>query len=287
MDEGWPDIGHMIGISTLPLRGMPLERAIDVVYEEGFQVFELVPHLYGGPERFDQSMRRNLRDRLSCFETVTVHSSGAKLREGRRVNIASSQASYRRESIEHYLEHVQLALDLGAKVATFHPGYGDEKASPADVREAHRIFAQTASERAKDSNLQMGYEYFDVELTKDIGQPQFGILFDIGHAALQSEGDLNAGILQLMQETFPFIVQFHVHGVHVSGQGNKRDHQPFQANNGVDYARVLRAIKEQGFRGPLVFEIGVAEQSAAENLSNSVHAREQLIAIWSFLSGLP
>ena len=84
-----------------------------------------------------------------------------------------------------------------------------------------------------------------------------------------------------MQETFPFIVQFHAHGVHVSERGDKRDHQPLQANNGIDYARVLKTIKKQGFQGPLIFEIGVAmEQSAAENLKNTVYAREQFIKMW-------
>lgn len=272
------DIRHKVGISTLALRGIPLEQAIDAVDEEGFEVLELVPHLYGGPQSFDGNIRKSLKDKLSCFETVTVHSSGAKLIDGRRVNIASSQTSYRRESVEHYLEHVQLALDLGAKVATFHPGYKDEKASPKQVREANLIFAQAASERAKNSNLQMGYEYFDTKLTKEIGIPQFGILFDIGHAAMQSEGNLNAGILQLMQDTFPSIVQFHVHGVRVSEHGDKKDHQTFQANNGIDYAKILQAIKKRGFEGPLVFEIGISmEEGVAANLNNAVYAREELI----------
>ena len=42
---------------------------------------------------------------------VTVHTSGARLQDGRGANIASSDTSYRRESVEHYLEHIRLALD--------------------------------------------------------------------------------------------------------------------------------------------------------------------------------
>ncbi len=267
-----------IGISTLSLRGMPLEQAIDTVHEQGFRVFELVPHLYGCPGQFDVPIRKKLRDRLDCFETVTVHTSGARLQDGRGANIASSDTSYRRESVEHYLGHVRLALDVGAEASTFHIAHGDEKTSPEQVREAHLEFAQIALEQARDSDLRMGYEYFDTKLTEDIGHAQFGILFDIGHAALQSEGDLNAGILQLMQEMFPSIVQFHAHGVHVSERGDKQDHQPLQANNGIDYAKVLCEIKERDFQGPIIFEIQNSTDQA--NLKNTVYAREEFIGIW-------
>ena len=129
----------------------------------------------------------------------------------------------------------------------------------------------------------MGYEYFDTELAEKIGRPNFGILFDVGHAALRSEGDIDAGIAQLMKEMFDFIVQFHIHGVHVSEQGDKQDHRPFQANNGIDYTRVLKMAKEGNFQGPFIFEIEVSTESAAVNLQNTVYAREQMAKIWKEL----
>ncbi len=272
------NIRSRIGISTLSLREIPLEQSIDTAYEQGFRVFELVPHLYGGPEQLDLPMRKRLRDKLGCFDMVTVHTSGAKLQDGRGANIASSDTSYRRESVEHYLEHIHLALDVGAKLSTFHVAHGDEKTSPEQVRAAHLEFARIALDQVKGIDLRMGYEYFDIELSKEIGKPQFGILFDIGHAALRSEGDLSAGILQLMREMFPSIVQFHAHGVHVSERGNKQDHQPLQANNGIDYARVLHRIKEQNFQGPIIFEIQNSTEQV--NLENTIYAREEFVEIW-------
>ena len=272
------NIRNRIGISTLSLRGIPLEQVIDTVYEQGFRVFELVPHLYGGPEQLDLARRKRLKGKLSCFDMVTIHTSVARLQDGRGTNIASSDTSYRRKSVEHYLEHVRLALDVGAKLSTFHVAHGDEETSPEQVRETHLAFAQIALEQAADSHLQMGYEYFDTKLTEDIGQPQFGILFDIGHAALRSEGYLSPGILQLMREMFPYIVQFHAHGVYVSEQGNRQDHQPLQANNGIDYARVLHSIKEQNFQGPIIFEIQNSTEQA--NLENTMYAREEFVKIW-------
>ncbi len=122
-------IRKRLGMSTLSLRKLPFEEAIYVVYEAGFRVIELVPHLYGGPEKFDKNMREKLKETLNRFEMVTIHSSEAKMSDGRRVNLASSEASYRRKSIEHYLEHVRLALDVGAKVVTFHPTGIHDKAN--------------------------------------------------------------------------------------------------------------------------------------------------------------
>ena len=271
-----------IGVSTLALRKMPLDEAIAAVYENGFKVFELVPHLYGGPESFDLNTRKNLRERLAGFEIATVHSSGAKLTDGRGVDIASSEDLHRRQSVEHYLAHIQLALDLEAKLVTLHPGVGDDRSTSDTVREANLVFAEAALEKIKDSDLQIGYEYFDGELTTEIGNPKFGILFDVGHAALRFEGDPNPNILRSLEELFPHIVQFHIHGVRASPQGEKEDHNSLQVNNGIDYAKVIEAIKRYGFGGPLLFEIGIREegQNISENLKDAVYAREELVKMW-------
>ena len=271
------DFGRQIGISTLALRDMPLAQAMKAAFKGGFRVFELVPHLYGGPERFDEHARKDLKEELAPFEMVTVHSSGPTLPDGRRVNIASSESSCRRQSVEHYLAHIRLALDLGAKVVTLHPGYGEGGAPPAQVREANLTFARTAIEEAGDADLQMGYEYFDLELTREISHPRFGILFDIGHAALRLETDITSGILRWIEELFPYIVQFHVHGVRLLEGGRKQDHLPLQANNAIEYAQVIQAMKRCCFAGPVVLEIQNSDKY--ENLKNSILGREELLAM--------
>ncbi len=276
------ELRRRFGISTLALRQMPLDEAIQAVTREGFGVFELTPRLYGGPERFDRQMRQRLRESLGPFEMVTVHSSGSTLPDGRKANIASSDESYRRESVAHYLALVELALDLGAGVVTFHLGRGDEKTSPDRVRDANRIFAGAATEKATGSDLQMGYECFDTELIKDIGEPRFGILFDIGHAIHGLEADVTPGIVRMIKECFPSIVQFHVHGVQAMAEGVTRDHLPLQLNDVIDYADVIREIGKGGFAGPLVLEIGIRPdgQDAARNLKDAVYARDEFVAVW-------
>jgi sugar phosphate isomerase/epimerase len=269
---------RQIGISTLALKDMPLAEGIRRAFEGGFRVFELVPRLYGGPERFDAQARRDLKDQLACFETLTVHTSGPTLPDGSRVNLAAREPSRRRQSVEHYLAHLRLALDLGARIATWHPGYSEAEASPAQVREANRTFAQTAIAEAGDGDLQMGYETFDLELTREIDHSRFGLLFDIGHAALALEEDITLGILEWMEALSPYIVQFHVHGVRMLEGGRKQDHLPLQANDAIDYARVMRAMRGHGFGGPVVFEIENADKY--ENLGNSILGREELLSLW-------
>lgn len=270
--------GRQVGISTLALRGMPLAQAIECAFQGGFRVFELVPRLYGGPERLNERVWRDLKEELAPFERVTVHSSGPALADRGRVNIASSDGSCRRQSVEHYLAHVRLALDLGAEVVTWHPGHSEGGAPPAEVREANLAFALRAMEEAGDEGLQMGYECFDLELTREIGHPRFGLLFDIGHAALRLETDITPGILRWMGQLFPHIIQFHVHGVRLSGGGPKQDHLPLEANNAIDYAQVIQAMKRQCFAGPVVFEIENSDNQ--QNLRNSILGREEFLSIW-------
>ena len=283
------DFRNRIGISNRALRRMPVEETIDTVCETGFRVFEVVPHIFGPqgrPESLGQEERRRLKKRLSCFETVTLHCSGAivpGMPVDKRVDIASPDPSYRRKSVEHLLTLTQLALDIGVNVVTYHRGVGDEKTTPTQLQEAMLTFARMAIEKVKDRNIQMGYEIFVGDprygaLIEEIGDPRFGILFDIGHAAMRFEGDLTAGVLRLLEKSAPFIVQFHAHGIQVMEDGVKHDHRPIQVNNGIDYAKVISAIKEHGFSYPLIFEIGT--KGGPQEVRDSVYAREEFIKIW-------
>ena len=135
------DFKHRWGISTLCLRDMSLDQAIRSVYSQGLHVFELVPRVYGGPDRFNQSVRTDLQEKLECFDTVTVHSSGPSVSKGRKADIASSDPGHRQRSIDYYLFLIHLAMDIGARLVTFHPGIGDETMTLVEVREANRAFA--------------------------------------------------------------------------------------------------------------------------------------------------
>ena len=271
------DFKRQWGISTLCLRDMSLDQAIGSVFKQGFHVFELVPRVYGGLDRFDQSMRTDLQEKLSCFDTVTVHSSGPSVSEGRKADITSSDPAHRQRSIDYYLSLIHLAADIGAQLVTFHPGIGDETTTPAQVREANRAFAEIALDKTQDTDLGLAFENFDLDLSRQIGSSRFGILFDVGHAALRFKASMTDGILKLLKELYPYIFQFHFHGVHVSPNGDRKDHQPFQKNNGIAYHKIIQDLLKYGYSGPMIFEIGIFSDNGTENLIDTVAARNELM----------
>ena len=285
-------IRRWIGISTHAVKNLSLDEAIDAARKRAFGTLEINPHLYGGPGYFSQASRGDLKKKLSCFDMVTVHPSAATFRDGRRLkyyspegrrgNIASLDAEFRRSSVEEYLAYVRFALDAGASLIAFHPGRTGQEGSSGEEREANAAFAQAALGEAQGSGLRFAYETFDLALIEEIDSPRFGVLFDIGHACEQVAGDLTLGVIELMGKLFAHIFQFHVHGVHVSPDGRLRPHLPLQANNAIEYSRVLRAIRVAGLPGPLIFEIGTkGDQDMAANLKSAEHAREEVLAMWA------
>ena len=183
--------------------------------------------------------------------------------------------------MDHYRALAQLALDIGASLATFHAGYGTKDEASDREREAHLICAREVADETRDGDMQMGFEYFDWELARTIDRPRFGVLFDIGHAAMRSSGDLASGSLALMESLAPYIVQYHVHGVSVSEDGQKADHQSFAANNGIDYSRIVEAIEKCDFAGPLILEIEAwRDEDPLRNLRHAAQARDELVAMW-------
>ena len=84
-----------ISLSTLCLRGIPLEEAIERALEAGFSALEWTPITYGGPEAFDSIRCEDLRKRFEAFKTLTVHSSGMG-----GADICSHDADHRSRSRE-------------------------------------------------------------------------------------------------------------------------------------------------------------------------------------------
>ena len=189
---------------------------------------------------------------------------------------------FRRRSIEEYLGYVRFALDVGAHLIAFHPNKMDNRRLHNAEQEANAAFAWEALKEAEGSDLGFAYETFDLSLIEKIDDPRFGVLFDIGHATEQVKGDLTNGVIELMGKLFENIFQFHVHGVRVSDDGRTQVHLPMQANNGIDYIKLIRAIKTRRYRGLFVFEIGTkGDQDLSTNLADADYARRDILEIWS------
>lgn len=284
-----------IGVSTNSLKDLPLMEAVALVEEKGYNAIEINPHLYGGPEHIDRAIRRELKDRLAAFEIVTVHPSSGTWRDGRRLkywspdgirgNMASSDLSFRKESIDEYLTYVEFAIDVSADLILFHPEI-TKRAPTEEQLQANVEFVEIAMKSASDSEMLFGFETFYTPLIERIGLPNFGILFDIGHAAQEMEGgdaeEVSDGVTRLLTSMIDKVFQFHVHGAFVSNEGKVVPHRPFQVNTCIDYPAIVRMLRDRRFSGPLIFEIGTGvTQVLEDNVENALFARERILELWN------
>ena len=254
-----------IGPSTLCLKGIPLNEAIDRVRDAGFTAFELTPITYGGPEVFDDRACNDLRRRFEAFATTTVHSSGLG-------NICSTDAEQRSRARAGYYGLLRVAKGMGAGTLTLHPGGGGPEGVPDEENVA---FGKTLVEAAADSGIRLGYELFDHGIAEAIGDPHFGVLFDIGHASCRGPEVSTEDVMQMMDELSDQTVQYHVHGV---GEPDKTDHLPFAENAWLDYGPIVRKIEAHDFQGPVILEIGIRDENWQRNLEDCVLAKEALLS---------
>ena len=252
-----------IGPSTLCLKGIPLDEAIDRVRDAGLTAFELTPITYGGPERFDENRCDDLRRRLEGFGTTTVHSSGLG-------NICNEDSDLRERAKSGYFGLLRVAKGVGADVVTFHPGRGDSEPGTAEVNIA---FGKELVEAAEDSGVRLGYELFDRRIGEEIGA-DFGVLFDVGHASRRGSEVTTDDVLGMIDELSNQTVQYHVHGV---GDPEKTDHLPFSENTWLEYDRIIDRVEAQRYQGPVILEIGIRDQDWQRNLEDCVSAKESLL----------
>lgn len=279
------------GISThfLPAtHGESLFDAIDMVLAAGFEGFELVPADYQGtigypytiknvglwPRTFGKEARSELRDKLSPFAFVTVHSPNLG------VNIASINPGIREESVRQYMEIMELAADLGVKIVTFHCGKPTSGfVSPPQELIGHDVaFGRKALSYAQKHQLTIGYEVTAPlermsRVLDELG-PEFGLNLDLGHAAMEGvppEEWIDRYGERVIEVHFNSVFQLWDPGVFV-------EHQPMERNNIIDYPAVFGRLKAQNYEGPIVLELLGNDISQA--LDVCLRARENIIRIW-------
>jgi len=285
MEGKMKPIEDRIGVSTLCMRGIPIEEAVVRISRAGFKAIEVVPvkvqrdaNIDYWLEYFDVTKRREMKSLLEPFEIVTVHSSGLG------VNICHENGVERRRAADRYNALMEFAADINARneverrsgfsqVVTFHSGRSD---NPAMTDKYHIEYGRIAAEYATANNLVAGYEFFRPEVIAQIDSPHFGINFDIGHAAQRmppSRDECTQGVLSWIAKMMDVIVEFHVHGVYTDGT-SMFDHQPFHNNNALDYGHITSFLAGK-YQGPLMFEIVSGDAEAS--LADCVCAKKQLL----------
>jgi sugar phosphate isomerase/epimerase len=237
---------------------IPIEKAIGRIQHAGFGAIEIVPvKVQRSPdvgdwiEYFSPAKRVEIRSLLRAFETVTVHSSSLG------VNICHPDPAKRRRAAERYDALLEFALDIGAPTVTMHSGNAGDR----DLTDRYHVeYGRVAAAYASKNGLTAGYEFFRPEVIAEIGNPYFGLNFDIGHAAQRmppSRQECTQGVLDWIEHMMPVIIEFHVHGVFIDGT-SMVDHQPFHRNTALDYSRIVSLLVEADYEGPLMLEIEIS-----------------------------
>jgi len=280
------NISEQLGLcSALPAaHGETLEQAAAMVLEAGFAGFELVPtdaqaqigyphdvpNVGLWPRDLLPQERQELRGRLSGFRFCTVHTTPLD------INIASANPGIRDESVRQYFECMDLAIDLGLEVVTFHIGHSTGGfVRPQEQLLAHDVsFARRAVEYAKRRDLRVGYETGPVaQLRRVFAEvPDMGINIDLGHVAMQGEDPAS-----LIEEFADRLLEIHFNGV-VYGSGAFIEHVPVSRNNLIDYPAVVGAVRKIGFRGPIILELH--GNDIAQVIAVCLEAREMLRGLW-------
>ena len=263
----------LYGVSTLwmPSPGATLFAAIELAKEDGFPALEIVPtqapqgdwySLGFSPGDVDTTFYEKLAEHSASFPCVTVHSPHTEL------NIASRNPVIRRESVRQYLQCIEIARLIGAKVVTFHHGAPPLPVTidkeEFDLLVAYNVeFALQAAELAEKYGLEMGFENLGGptakverellgEILHRVKNPRFGINLDIGHVHL-ADGDPLGWIRDFGTQ----IKEVHTHGTYCRLDRNPPfiNHSPLEMETRSNLQEIFHKLKNIGFFGPFIFEI--------------------------------
>jgi len=275
-----------------------IQFAVNRIRKAGFRTVEIAPGQFRSvtgknaetflKNAFSEEDRRDLRDLLKPFRTVTVHGSGII------IHVPGAREEAKEERWGPYLELMRFARDIGARLVTFHSLQPPKEGSldQKELADYHIEFGILAAQYAQKWDLLVGFElatqyqfFLENRIIDHIASPRFGILLDLGHLALHfsQSADITDPVLRITEANIDNIFEFHAGGVQATSQG-LREHRPLDRNNILDHGKLMGLLERKNFRGPLIFEIFFqtsrpeqAPASFSENLDVCVSAKQQVL----------
>ena len=252
-----------------------LDETIKRIAAAGYDGIEIgcaAPHAW--PAHLSARRRKDVKALLEAVDLTPVSLLPAP-GGGPGNNVSSPLPEERQATTQHYKEVVDLAADLGAKLVLYVGGWQVFGTTRQDAWawsvEALREVAQHAKERgitlaaeptSADSNL---IETADdaLELIREVGQDNVGVMFDTYHALYRNE--VSADYVRTMGEQL-----VHVHA-------SDTDRLP-PGEGAVDWPGFMQALKDVDYQGHVTMEIGFNTRAAEPDR----YARQAL----SFLKNL-
>lgn len=253
----------------------PLEEVIQRLARIGYDGIEIgcaAPHAF--PAHLNPQRRQHLKALMQDVNLTPVSLLPAP-GGGPGNNPASPYAEERQATIAHYREVVDLAADLGAGLVMYIAGwqiFGTEREQAyAWSREALIQIADHAADRgiriaveptSADSNLIDTADHA-LELMRDSGKDNVGVMFDTYHALYRHE--VSSDYVHRMGQ---HLIHFHA---------ADRDRMP-PGHGVVDWLGVMQALKDAHYQGHVTMEIGFNTRAADPDW----YAREAL----TYLKGI-
>lgn len=272
--QGHEFVPHVVGANTA-ITGWGFFEAVELLAEIGFRTIE-VQNLVGRLEptpgafpgfRFDQISaedKQRIQAALEPFDHVTTHLPYPK------------SMPYILPDAGDAVAQLEIALDatelVGAKVAVLHPQPSgtDLYQHWSTAVERIRKWGSMASDRGFRLACETAMPNSIPDLVRfieEIDHENVGVALDVGHQAefkelagirpedygepesIRAYNDLNIRIVEMLGEK---LIHFHVHDIEPE---TWQEHKPL-IHGFVDYPRLIGKLRETGYRGTMVFEIG-------------------------------
>jgi sugar phosphate isomerase/epimerase len=265
------------GLSGFWMPGVDFFEAVGLIKKSRLRGFELVPADFQsavgmpflntpGPwiRDIDEALKERMKEALAGLETVTLHA------HHRDLNLSAENPGIREESARQYFECARLAVDLGIRTVTFHPGFPSRPMSHAKPVIDHNVaFGRAMAEIAEKHALRCGFENVGTigsiiginadqldEIVTRIGSARFGVLVDIGYTIREGgsgEENLTLTRTQRWFERFEGrIAEVHLHGL--TAANGLVHHQPLFLDNVQSFPDLVTVLDACYPEGPIIFE---------------------------------
>jgi protein FrlC len=232
----------------------PLDETIKRIARIGYDGIEIgaaAPHAF--PDYLDANARREIKAVLAD-NNIALSSMLPAPGGGPGFNVSSPLTAERAGAIDQYTKVARLCAEWGGTTLLYVAGwqiYGTSAEQAWDwSREALQVIARNAAEvgvtvaiepTPTDSNL---VESCDdaIRMMREVAQPNVKLMFDTIHALYRNE----------VPKDYVYRMGKDLHHVHLA-DANRDGPSP---SGKVDYADLVRALKEVGFTGYLTMEIG-------------------------------
>jgi len=251
------------GLSSLLFVRTPIERAIDLTSEAGYEAIELIYDIPHFPPCFDRRALTELRGLISSRELgVSVHSSLWDL------NPASHLDQLFELTLERARESVDACRALGGEVVVLHPGrcaIPEVGAIMQGARKRYKKFVSECLLYARDRGVVLALENAGGRPTNypsSIGDifpllREFegaGVAFDIGHAYLAERRRKNPkpelAIASAIKRVGNRLVHVHIH----DNRGVHDDHL-VPGKGAIDFEPIVAALKTTKYGRLVVAEL--------------------------------